>query len=264
MIAIVGDGFVGQAMHKLFPDAYIYDVDRGSREEVNACSVAFVCVPTPCLAQGALDTSIVEDVVAWCGCPLIVIRSTVNPTTCDFLASAYHRNICFQPEYLGESPSHPFLDLKERPFLVIGGQRKDRRKLIDLYATVYNANVTIRQLTNYEAEVVKLSENRAIAFKIAECQELYDACELAGLDYYAIRDVVYGDDPRFNLWWSFVHPGKRGMQSKCLPKDVYAWAAWAESVGSSAEITRSILERNKVWTSACVSLPEMSSILGAR
>ena len=95
--------------------------------------------------------------------------------------------------------------------------------------------------------MIKLSENRAIAFKVAQCQELYDVCEKAGIDYYIVRDAVYGDDPRFNLWWTFVYPENRGFNSKCLPKDVYAWAAWAESNGYKPEITRAILERNKRW-----------------
>lgn len=246
-ITIIGYGYVGKAMHRLFPDAYIYDIDRGTRQEVNTCDVAFVCVPTPCPSEGALDTSIIEEVVAWCQCPLIVIRSTLNPGTCDLLEAKYGKSICYQPEYLGETIQHPFADLKARPFLVIGGAQKDRRQLIELYTEVYNANVSIRQLTNYEAEVVKLSENRAIAFKVAQCQELYDACQMAGLDYYAVREAIYGDDPRFNLWFSFVYPERRGLQSKCLPKDVWAWAAWAESVGANASVTRTILERNKEW-----------------
>jgi len=248
-VAIIGYGWVGQAMHKLFPAAIIYDIigcndDRGA---VNRAEVAFCCVPTPNRCDGSLDTSIVEDVVEWCTCPLIVVRSTVNPGTCDYLAAKYGRRIVHQPEYLGETVAHPFADMKARPFLVIGGEAKDRRALINLYATVYNANVTIRQLSNLEAEVVKLSENRAIAFKVAQCQELYDACEAAGVDYYAIREVVYGDDPRFTLWFSFVYPDKRGMQSKCIPKDVLAWKSWAESVGASASITREILRRNREW-----------------
>ena len=152
-----------------------------------------------------------------------------------------------QPEYLGETPEHPLLDERRVPFLIIGGNPEDRRTLIDLYATIYNANVKIRQVTAYEAEVIKLSENRAIAFKVTECQELYDTCEKAGIDYYAIRDAVYGDDPRFNLWWTFVYPDKRGFQSKCLPKDVYAWCAWAESVGIKPEITRDLLRANKKY-----------------
>jgi len=119
-----------------------------------------------------------------------------------------------------------------------------------LYQTVYNANITIRQVTAYESELIKLTENRAIAFKVAQCQELYDACKTAGIDYYTIRDAVYGDDPRFNLWWTFVYPEHRGFDSKCIPKDVYAWCAWAESLGYTPEITKALLERNRKWLSS--------------
>lgn len=253
-VAIVGYGWVGRAQHKLFPDAVVYDVKpylvhQGERSDVNRCGVAFVCVPTPNLPDGRLDTSAVWEVVEWCTCPLIVIRSTLNPGDCDGLVEFSGKNICYQPEYLGETTQHPFADMRTRPFLVIGGAPQDRRALIELYQGVYSANVTIRQLSLLEAEVVKLSENRAIAFKVAQCQELYDACEFAEIDYYQVREAVYGDDPRFNLWHTFVYPDKRGMNSKCIPKDVLAWCSWAESTGASASITRAILERNQTWTS---------------
>lgn len=249
-VTIIGYGWVGKAMQKLFPDAYIFSEGIGTQTEANKGDIAFVCVPTPNIGEGRLDTSIVEEVVSWCECPLIVIRSTVNPGTCDFLIDKYNKKILMQPEYLGETPAHPMLDPKVRQFLIIGGESyKDRRSLIDLYTTVYNANVSIREVSNYEAEVIKLTENRAIAFKVSQCQELYDVCEKAGIDYYKIRDAVYGDDPRFNLWWTFVFPDKRGSNSKCIPKDVYAWCAWAESLGYKPEITRAILERNKKWIS---------------
>lgn len=248
-VAILGLGWVGRAMQQLFPDAYIYDPDQGygEKEEVNKREIAFICVPSPCPNEGKLDTSIIEDCISWCTCPLIVIRSTVNPGFCDTMTLAYMREIVVQPEYLGETPAHPMLDPKTRPFLIIGGSPKNRRKLIELYQTVYNANISIRQVTALEAEVIKLSENRAISYKVAECQELYDVCERAGVDYYTIRDAVYGDDPRFNLWWTFVYPDKRGFNSKCIPKDVHAWCAWAESLGYQPELTRSLLERNKKW-----------------
>ena len=177
------------------------------------------------------------------------MRGTVNPGTCDHLATKYFKHIVMQPEYLGETVNHPMTDQKNRPFIIIGGKPLDRKKVIELYQTVYNANTNIRQMSNLEAEIVKLSENRAIAFKVSQCQELYDVCKLAEVDYYTIREAVYSDDPRFNLWWTFVFPEKRGFQSKCIPKDVYAWCAWAESLGYIPEITRSIVNKNKQWLS---------------
>ncbi len=153
------------------------------------------------------------------------------------------------PEYLGETTAHPMLDQGARPFMILGGEPADRRQLIEAYQGVYNANISIRQTTNLEAEVIKLSENRAIAWKVAQAQELYDVCERAGVDYYTIRDGVYGDDPRFNLWFTFVYPQRRGMDSKCIPKDVLAWSAWAESLGYDPQITNALLEKNQEWIS---------------
>ena len=238
-IGIIGKGFVGKAMMKLFPDAIGFGRDA-NQDEINACDIVFVCVPTP-LKEGKLDTSIVENVVDKCFGPLIVIRSTLNPGTCDSFA----KNIVMMPEYVGETVQHPLLNEGDRPFLIIGGEPKNRRRVIELFQTVYNANINIRQVTNLEAEVIKLSENRAIAYVISQCRELYDVCELAGVDYYTVRDAVYGDDPRFNLWWTFVYPDAKGFSnSKCLPKDVRAWNAWAEGLGYDPEITKLLIKKD--------------------
>lgn len=246
-VTVIGAGWVGKAMMNLFPDAYMYSHGIGTKEEANKGDVAFICVPTPSHDEWELDTSVVEEVVSWCKCPLLIIRSTVNPGTCDMLSKKYNKQIVMQPEYLGETVNHPMTDQKNRPFIILGGKPEARRLCIDLYGTVYNASTTIRQVSALEAEIIKLTENRAIAFKVAQCQELYDVCEKAGIDYYTIRDAVYGDDPRFNLWWTFIYLEKRGFNSKCIPKDVYAWCTWAESVGYNANITTAILKRNKLW-----------------
>jgi len=268
-VAIIGNGWVGQAMHDLFPDAFIYsrnwiihegqwvkandnglawnELKEEYKKKVNSCDTAFICVPTPVIGEGKLDTSAVEEMIAWCECPLIVVRSTVNPGDCYRWMNKYKKNIVFQPEYLGETPSHPLLDTIKTNFIIMGGEKEDTRKLIELYQNVYNANIKIRQVEIMTAEIIKLSENRAIAFKVAQCQELYDVCEKSGTDYYEVVQAVYGDDPRFNLWWTFVYPEKRGFNSKCIPKDIYAWCAWAESLGYEPKITRAILEKNKEW-----------------
>lgn len=262
-IAIIGNGWVGQAMQELFPYAltYVRDCDKALKEgkllegfaytddkkKVNEADIAFICVPTPCREEGKLDVTAISEILKWLTVPLIVIRSTVNPGDCAMWKILTGKHIVFQPEYLGETPQHPLLDTTKAPFLIIGGDGRDRKKLIDLYATVYNANINIRQVSALGAEIIKLSENRAIAFKVAQIQELYDACEAAEVDFYTVRDAVYGDDPRFNLWWTFVYPDNRGFNSKCIPKDVYAWKAWAESCGCNPKITKAILEKNKEW-----------------
>lgn len=268
-IGIVGYGWVGKSMHRLFPNALIYsprrdlegkeydvtypeakweDEKEGYQKEINTCDIVFVCVPTPCPNESKLDTSAVEEAVAWLEVDLIVIRSTMNPGDCDFLKAKYEKNICMQPEYLGETPNHPLLNQNQPSFIVIGGDWSNRTKLIELYATVYNSDVSIRQLSNYAAEIVKLTENRAIAWKVMQMHELYEVCQAHEIDYYTIRDAVYGDDPRFDLWFSFIYPGKLGFHnSKCLKKDPYAWLAWAESAGYDPKVTRAIVEKSKEY-----------------
>lgn len=239
-MTIYGHGWVGRAMKRMFPDAWIHDPVQGYVES-RVADVAFVCVPTPVGVGGALDMSIVESVVRDCRESLIIIRSTLMPGTADKFAD---KRVVVHPEYLGETVAHPFSN-SDQPFMILGGKSEDRAAAIAVYQMVCNANVRIREVTAYEAEVIKLSENRAIAFKIAQCQELYDACQKAGLNYNTIREAVYGDDPRFNLWWTFVYPESRGFNSKCIPKDVYGWAAWAESLGCTPILTRAMLQANE-------------------
>jgi len=238
-IAIIGGtGWVGKSVKNLFSDAYIYTSKFGIKEEVNKADVVFICVPTPLSEGGRLNTSIIDEIFTWLTVPLVVIRSTVNPGDCDRWADKYNANIVFQPEYLGETPNHPLLDETKAKFLILGGELKNRRKIINLYAKVYNSDIKIRQVSLLEAEIIKLSENRAIGFKVMQLHELYQVCQKARVDYYVIRDAVYGDDPRFNLWFSFIYPDKLGFHnSKCLAKDIPAWNAWARSVGFEPELT---------------------------
>jgi len=246
-VKIYGYGWVGKAMFTLFPEAIVHDPFLGMVNNKKA-DIAFVCVPTPLKKDGTLDTSIVREVIKNSKEKVIVIRSTVNPGTTDSLAKKYKKNIVMQPEFLGETPAHPLLDQKSRQWIILGGKKKDTRKVIELYSTVYNANTSIREVTALEAEVIKLSENRAIAFKVMQCQELYDVCEKAGLNYYTIRDAVYGDDPRFNLWWTFIYPKNRGFNSsKCLKKDVPAWCSWAKKVGSDDTVTKTLVEKSNFY-----------------
>lgn len=253
-VGIVGYGVLGRKIHKVFPEALIYDRYLDSKQDLSACEVAFLAVPTDWNGT-ALEESEIEEAVRTCAAEILVIRSATNPGFADRMTAKYQKRIVINPEYFGESTNHPFGDTNQPPFLILGGASEDIRPVIELYAEVYNANIRIRQTSALEAEVIKLSENRAILFKITQIQELYDACEATGVDFYTIRDAVYGDDPRFNLWWTFVYPDKRGANSKCLPKDVLAWEAWAARHGAYTDATASILRHNQQLISKASNSP---------
>lgn len=241
-IGIIGMGVIGCALHKLFPGSHPHDPALGMTNNLKHVDFVFICVPTD-LKDGVLDMSIVREVITNNGkLPIYIICSALQPGTADDLIGMGFK-VVVQPEYFGESVCHPLSDLSAQKFLILGGDPLDVGIVVGLYKTVYNANIRIRKVTALEAEVIKLSENRAIAFKVLQCQELYDACVKNGVDYDIIREAVYGDDPRFNLWWTFVYPDKRGCQSKCIPKDVYGWQHWA-----GGDLTGVLLEYNERLT----------------
>lgn len=256
-VAIIGYGVVGKAMHALFPDAIILSSGRNpfvgedgkafTYEDINKADVAFVCVPTPTDKNGNCDTSIVEEVVDKLKTPLIIIRSTIEPGTTDRLKKKYKKRIVFCPEYVGETVAHPLKSEMERQFLILGGERQDANKAIEIFQQAYNASVKIRQMTALEAEVVKYMENRHIAFMVAQCNEAYDLCQKLGVDYNNVREAVFQDDPRMSPYWTFVYPNNRGFETKCIPKDIYAITTFARRLGVPMKITEAILQQNEKW-----------------
>ena len=83
-IAIIGLGYVGNAMHSFFKDHYdvvFFDpAKKGSatKSEINDCDLGVVCVPTPMASDRSCDLSIVEETIGWLDTPLILLKSTVE------------------------------------------------------------------------------------------------------------------------------------------------------------------------------------------
>ena len=92
-ILILGYGHVGKAVKASFPNAKIYDpyLKLGNQDDLKNVDVAFICVPTPSLADGDCDTSIVESVIKDINAKLIIIRSTVKIGTTKKLIDKYHK-----------------------------------------------------------------------------------------------------------------------------------------------------------------------------
>ncbi len=245
-VAIVGVGAVGRAMRGLFPEAVLYDepLGLGAREQVNRCRFAFVCVPTPADASGACDTSIVEGVVRWIESEFIVIRSTVSPGTTERLARTYGKRVVFQPEYgPGETPDHPYADVRDIPWMILGGPRPWTVPVCDLHKRVVNSNVVIQQTDATTAELAKYMENAFLAMKVAFCNEFYDLAGAAGVDYNELREL-WLLDPRIGRSHTWVHPDDRGFGGKCLPKDLSAVLSTADDLEVPAVLLRAVAESN--------------------
>jgi UDPglucose 6-dehydrogenase len=241
-VAIVGYGAVGRGIHELFPQAVIYDepLGMGRREEVNACQYAFVSVPTPMASDGSCDTSIVEDVVGWIESEHIILRSTVSVGTTEALVRRLGKRIIFQPEYgPAETPDHPFHNLRNIRWAILGGRREHTIPVADLYKTTFSADFVIHQTDSRTAELAKYMENCFLALKVTFCNEFYDIADAFGIDYNELREL-WLMDPRINRSHTFVFPDARGYGGKCLPKDVSGMIQAVRATGYDAELLRSL------------------------
>jgi UDPglucose 6-dehydrogenase len=246
-VAIIGAGAVGRGIAQLFGDAVLFDEPKGigTRDQVNACDAAFVCVPTPSRDDGSCDTSIVEEVIGWLETPLIVIRSTVSLGTTRRLAKQHpKKSVVFQPEYgPAEPPDHPFNDLRKVRWIILGGDRTATAKAVRLWQEVYNADVIIQQTTPETAELCKYMENAFLAAKVAFCNEFFDIAQRFDVDYSELREL-WLLDPRIGKSHTFVFPDKRGFGGKCLPKDLAAIVKSAEGAGLDPELLKGVISSN--------------------
>src|SRR5690242_4400939 len=102
-VAVIGCGFVGRGMLRLFQNSpfelAVRDKDRQAERDTGyscdtrGADLALICVPTPMLPDGRADTSIVEEVVAAVDADLICIKSTVPPGMTDRLAARYNKDV---------------------------------------------------------------------------------------------------------------------------------------------------------------------------
>lgn len=263
-VAIIGYGYVGKAMHKIFPDAYIYDTREHlpgdppfvTKENINnICGLAIVCVPTPMVEDDnefkKVDLSIVEDVVGWLETPLILLKSTVPPGTTERLCMETGKNICFSPEYVGEgkyqitpwkymSPTDP----TTHEFQIIGGQKEAREKVCQFFVNKLGPEKFYYLIDSLEAEIIKYMENSWGALKVIFANEFYQLCKKLGASYITVREG-WALDNRVERMHTSVFVDNQGFAGKCYPKDLNGIVARADESGVDMSLIKSVLRKNK-------------------
>jgi UDPglucose 6-dehydrogenase len=260
-IFISGYGYVGKAVVEMLKGYYeliIYDpaykpekkeylefVDNF--KESKECVLGIVCVPTPSKENGECDTSFVEERIEKIESPLILIKSTIEIGTTDKLKEKYHKRIVFSPEYVGESKYfNPYFsnNMKETPMLILGGEKEDTSQIIDILAPILGPTKYYYQTSAKAAEIAKYMENTFFALKVTFCNEMYEICEKAGVDYWDVREA-WLLDPRINRMHTSVFKKDRGFGGKCYPKDVKALIRYAEKIDYDPKLLKEIIYSNK-------------------
>jgi UDPglucose 6-dehydrogenase len=251
-IAIIGHGVVGKGMERLFKnrfDVHVYDINtQPDKSLVQGCDMAIICVPTNELESGEADISNVEEVVSWIDAPLILIKSTVPPTTTDTLTKKYGKNICFSPEYMGESKYFtPFWkypdpeDASSHTFVIIGGDKAS--EVANYFMRVMSVDTIYSLCSAAEAEVTKYMENCFFATKVTFCNEFYDIAKLFGVDYKKLREN-WLLDPRINKNHTLVFEDERGFGGKCLPKDLSGIITASVRAGFEPTLLKAVRDTN--------------------
>jgi UDPglucose 6-dehydrogenase len=206
---IVGFGVVGQATAREFPNVVaLFDPEKEMREDVNSCDAVFVCVPTPMGNPLRILNQVIPEITV-----PIILRSTVPIGTTRMLQTFYQKDICFMPEFIGETPYHD-----PPKMLVVGGNEHVHAEIIEDWQSVHGPEPRVNVVTFEVAEAMKLGINAFLATKVAFFNAMYD---IMGPDFLEVRELMLNDE-RITASHTAVFPNNRGFGGKCLPKDLLA------------------------------------------
>ncbi len=233
-IGIVGYGTVGKHLERTFANAgfqiYIYDKYKpeynhpDARKMVNKADRVFVAVPTPSGKNGC-DLSAVEEVVEWLE-PPICIKSTIVPGTTNRLVTQTGKWIVFSPEYVGETPYHPYRHGVDPDLVVVGGAREAAEQFISLYKQALGPIPHYFITDAVTAELAKYMENCFFATKIVFVAQFFLLAQQFGADFDEMREIWLADS-RVGRSHSAVIDSL-GFGGRCLPKDLAAVIKAAE------------------------------------
>lgn len=255
-VGIIGHGYVGRGMERLFAPAFdvaVYDILTQPDDSVLAGSALLViCVPTPPAADGSCDTSMVEDAArradAICPEALVCIKSAVPPGTTDRLNALYGGRFHASPEYMGEGtnfvPAWDYPDPRDsrsHDFVIVGGPRAG--DVLDFFQRVMATTARYASCTALEAELTKRIENAFFATKVTFVNEMARIAAAHGVDWHALRELWLLDS-RVGRSHTAVFKDRPGFAGKCLPKDLSALISEAEAVGYDATLLKAVRSTN--------------------
>lgn len=240
-IGISGIGFVGSALtesfilkgYKLNETLFIYDKYKnggiGTINDLFDTDILFLSLPTQYnINNKNYDTeSIIETLEilqknAYNG--IIVIKSTVEPSTIDDMSEKYGMDIIHNPEFLTARTA--FYDFHNQKHIVLGKCKHCDNIKFDKVFNFYKINYPEAEISicsSLESESMKLFLNSFYAIKIQYFTEIYLLCNKLGIEYDNVKKLMLK-----NGWINPMHttiPGPDGTISYgglCFPKDTNA------------------------------------------
>jgi UDPglucose 6-dehydrogenase len=243
LLGIIGNGTVGTALARRLTQSgrhrlTLYDKfipALSTREHIAALAgteLVFVAVPTPYdPALQHCDVSAVIEAMGHAGNHPVCIKSTIPPGTLDALRARFPNALAYAPEFLGESPGHPWPNSGDCGFDIVAGDEAACQSVRRAYAEAGVAGVTFVETDVASAELAKYAENCFLATKVAFANQFYDLATSAGADFEEVRRLFLLDS-RCGESHTRVTP-ERGFGGKCIPKDLASIIAWARDRGGA-------------------------------
>ena len=218
-------------------------------EGVEKSDVIFIAVPTPPLADGAVDLSFIERVAreiaqSMTSYKVVVDKSTVPVRTGDKVAETIKRyckaqvefDVVSNPEFLREGFA---VDDFMRPDRVVVGVRSPRpvQAMKGVYEP-FKAPVIITDINS--AELIKHAANSFLALKISYINAISVICEASGAN---VQEVANGMGMDARIGRRFLDAGL-GFGGSCFPKDLSAFIKISEQLGYDFKLLKEVQHIN--------------------
>ena len=257
IIGIVGQGFVGTAVHEGMKDDFDIQTYDKFKSESSTCAsledlckkvkIVFVCLPTPMKKDGSCDLSILEDTICQINNVnsgnIVIIKSTVVPGTTERLNKENNNiDIVFNPEFLTEANS--IEDFKNQNRIIIGGPRPATTIVKNMYRKSFRDTPIVKSGSTI-AEFVKYFINCFLATKVAYANEFKQLCDAQGVDYDKVVEYALYDKRIATTHLSVPGPdGKDGFGGSCFPKDLNALINFAKINKITPSVLGGVWEKN--------------------
>ena len=218
-------------------------------EGVDKSDVIFIAVPTPPLADGAVDLSFIEGVAreiaaSMTDYKIIVDKSTVPVKTGENVAETIKRyckakvefDVASNPEFLREG--FAVEDLM-KPDRIVVGVRSQRpvATLKQIYAP-FNAPIIVTDISS--AELIKHAANSFLALKISYINAISVICEATGAN---VQEVANGMGMDARIGRRFLD-ASLGFGGSCFPKDLSAFIKISEQLGYNFGLLKEVQRIN--------------------
>ncbi|SMD13158.1 GDP-mannose 6-dehydrogenase [Fulvimarina manganoxydans] len=229
------------------------------KSAVDTTDISLICVGTPSLADGGLNTQYLERVAREIGEVIrhkesyhsVVVRSTCLPGTTETvvipaleaasgLKAGQGFGIAYLPEFLRESTA---IDDYYDPGVIVFGvvDTETLRRLEEIHAHIERPKFKVDIRT---AEGIKYTNNAWHAIKISFANEVGNILSNAGIDSHIAFEILCSDT-RLNISRAYMKPGF-AFGGSCLPKDLRALISMSRRQGLPVPLLEATLSANEI------------------